>query len=188
MSKRKFTEKSDFTEAQCYLQVLWIGIGCQKNTSKNLIKNAIERTCERYHLAKEAIAGLATIDTKSDEAGILEICREWNLPLKIYSAKQLSQVNVPTPSEVVNNKVKTFSVAEASAILAIQEKADLQEKSEYKALWTKELLVSKQIYKQSDEIGAVTIAIAQTEEEHLVQRSRGGVRQLKIQPTDGFSY
>jgi cobalt-precorrin 5A hydrolase / precorrin-3B C17-methyltransferase len=168
MSKGKFTEQSDCLKAQWHSRVLWIGIGCQKNTSKNLIKNAIERTCQRYHLAKEAIAGLATIDTKSDEAGILEICREWNLPLKTYSAEQLSQVTVPTPSEMVKGKVKTFSVAEASAILAINGKhpfeckPSFENEQEYEKSRIGKLLVSKQIYKQSDEIGAVTIAIAQT--------------------------
>jgi cobalt-precorrin 5A hydrolase/precorrin-3B C17-methyltransferase len=158
--ERKFAEASDFPKVQWHPRVLWIGIGCERGTSTNLIKNAIERTCQRHHLAKAAIAGLATIDIKADEAGILELCREWNLPLKTYSAEELSKVNVPTPSEVVNNEVGTPSVAEASAILAINGERE-HEKSRME-----KLLVSKQIYKQSHETGAVTIAIAQSNLEY----------------------
>jgi cobalt-precorrin 5A hydrolase / precorrin-3B C17-methyltransferase len=159
-TKRKFAEASDFPKVQWHPRVLWLGVGCERGTSKNLVENAIEKTCQRHHLAKEAIAGLATIDIKADEIGILELCREWNLPLKIYSAEELSQVNVPTPSEVVNNEVGTPSVAEASAILAIQNSQKLGSPGAEK------LLVSKQIYKQSDETGAVTIAIAQANLEY----------------------
>jgi cobalt-precorrin 5A hydrolase / precorrin-3B C17-methyltransferase len=151
-TRRRFSETLDFPNVQCHPCVLWVGIGCKKGTSKTLIEMAIEQICQRYHLATEAIAGIATIDLKASEPGILEICRQWNLPLKIFSAETLSQVKVPKPSQIVNEEVGTNSVAEAAAILASLDRS---------SPITNPLLVSKQIFKQENEAGVVTIAIAQ---------------------------
>ncbi len=150
-TRRRFSETSDFPKVKWHPRVLWVGIGCKKGTSKTLIQMAIEQISQQYHLATEAIAGIATIDLKADEPGILEICRAWNLPLKIFSAEILSQIEVPTPSHLVNEEVKTHSVAEAAAILASLDRS---------LPITNSLLVSKQIFKQENEPGVVTIAIA----------------------------
>ncbi|MGF1540765.1 MAG: cobalamin biosynthesis protein [Pleurocapsa sp.] len=127
-------------------RVLWVGIGCKRGTATELIENAIRETCQQYHLATEAIAGIASIDLKRDEVGILQVCHKLDLPWKTFSAKALQQVKVPNPSEVVTGEVGTPSVAEAAAMLAAEQD---------------NLLVAKQIYKQEGIKGAVTIAIAQ---------------------------
>ena len=149
-TKRKIAPKSDFSKVQWHPRVLWVGVGCERNTSSELIKRAIDETCQTYHFATDAIAGIASIDLKADEQGIIEVCQERNLIFKTFSAEQLNEVEVPTPSEVVQKEVGTPSVAEAAAILAGQN-----------------LLVSKQIFKSSDGSGAVTVAIAQAEKEYI---------------------
>ncbi len=154
-TKRCFNPESTLPKVQWHPRVLWIGIGCERGTSKKLIETAITNTCQKYHLATESIAGIATIDIKADEQGILELCHSWNLPLKTFSAEALKQVEVPTPSTVVNQEVGTPSVAEAAAILAIKNLPN-----------TNTLLVSKQIIKQDNQPGAVTVAIAQSEIEY----------------------
>ena len=58
---------------------------------------------------------------------------------------------MPTPSEVVKTEVGTPSVAEAAALKAAQQNT---------------LLVTKQIFKDPAQSGAVTIAIAQAEQEY----------------------
>ncbi|MGL5871752.1 MAG: cobalamin biosynthesis protein [Xenococcaceae cyanobacterium] len=150
-TRERLSETSDFPKVKWHPRVLWVGIGCKKGTSKTLIQMAIEQTCQRYHLATEAIAGIATIDLKANEPGILEICRAWNLPLKIFSAETLNRVKVSTPSQTIDKKVGTPSVAEAAAILASLDRS---------LPITNSLLVSKQIFKQENEPGVVTIAIA----------------------------
>lgn len=149
---RKFAPKSDFPKVQWHPRVLWIGVGCERGTSSELINNAINQTCKSHHLATEAIAGITSIDLKADETGILEVCREQNWAFKTFSAEELKQVDVPTPSEVVRQEVGTPSVAEAAAMLAAKNK----------------LLVSKQIFKSDDRSGsgAVTVAIAQATTEY----------------------
>jgi len=151
VTKRKFASQSDFPEVQWHPKMLWIGIGCERGTSKQLIEKAIDETCQTYHLATEAIAGLASIDLKADEPGILAVCRDRNLPFRTFSAAQLAAVKVPTPSEVVQQEVGTPSVAEAAAILADHNI----------------LLVPKQIFKSADQLGAATVAIAQSTTEYL---------------------
>jgi cobalt-precorrin 5A hydrolase/precorrin-3B C17-methyltransferase len=150
VTQRKFAPKSDFPKVQWHPRVLWLGMGCERGTSQQLIETAIDKTCQKYHLATDAIAGIASINLKADEAGILAVCRDRNLPFKTFSAQELQDVSVPTPSDVVQQEVGTPSVAEAAAILAADN----------------ELLVTKQIFKSETEPGAVTIAIAQSNIEY----------------------
>ena len=150
-TKRKFSSKSDLPKVQWHPRVLWVGIGCERGTATELIETAIRETCQQYHLAPEAIAGIASIDLKGDEVGILNACQNLNLPFKTFSATELKQVEVPTPSEIVRQEVGTPSVAEAAAMIAAN---------------SSKLLVTKQIYKQENLSGAVTIAIAQAAKEY----------------------
>ena len=152
-TKRKFVPNSGIPKVQWHPRVLWVGIGCERGTSKQLIQTAIETIFPRNHLATEAIAGITTIDTKADEIGILELCQDWDLPLITFTAEQLAKTDVPTPSKIVSREVGTPSVAEAAAILAANSP----------------LIVSKQIFKQEGEIGAVTVAIAPAEREYIDQ-------------------
>jgi len=107
--------------------VLWIGIGCERNTSKELIANSLNNLLESRNLSKYSIAGLATVDIKKDEKGILELAEEKNLPTKFFSKEDLSKIIVPNPSSVVEKEIGTPSVAEASCLLAAGEESKLLE-------------------------------------------------------------
>lgn len=126
-----------------------MGIGCQSGTSRNLIEQAILHVCHTNGLDEAAIAGLATIDRKANEPGLLELVQAKNWAFHTFSSEALSQVTVPNSSDRVNSVVGVSSVAEAAAILACQSVSSL--------------LVPKQIYKQPNRVGSVTIAIAFTE-------------------------
>lgn len=128
-------------------QLLWVGIGCKRGTSKELIEAAILTVCQNNNLTENAIAGIATIDLKADEVGLMEFCQEHQLPLRTFSAEVLGLVIVPHPSAVVEQGVGTLSVAEAAAIMADNGV----------------LLVTKQIFRQKNQPGAVTVAIAQSQ-------------------------
>lgn len=131
-------------------RVLWVGIGCERGTPQNVIKEALETTFKEFGLSESAIAGLATIDIKADELGLVELATEQNYPLKTYTPEELNLVRVPNPSSVVAQEVGTASVAEAAALKVAQ---------------ASELVVSKQIFK-SDQ-GAVTIAVARSRNEYI---------------------
>jgi cobalt-precorrin 5A hydrolase/precorrin-3B C17-methyltransferase len=157
-TQRRFSSESDLPKVQWHPRVLWVGIGCERGTSRQLLETAIQQTCQSHHLAEGAIAGLATIDIKADEVGLVELCRDRNLPLRTFPAEVLRSVNVPNPSAVVEKEVGTPSVAEAAALLAANSFVGAQ--------GVAPLLVKKQIFKVEGQAGAVTVAIAQSEQEY----------------------
>jgi cobalamin biosynthesis protein CbiG len=124
---------------------LWVGIGCQRGVSKLTIQCAIESVFTEYNLDLATIAGLATIDRKANEPGLVEYCREAGWFLKIYSPERLNSVSVDRPSQLVAAVVGTASVAEAAALCAAQ---------------TEILLIPKQKFRLDAESGFVTVAIS----------------------------
>ncbi len=137
-------------ETSWHPPVLWIGIGCERNTSKDLIANSLNNFFESRNLSQKSIAGFATIDIKNNEKGILELVKEKNLPLKFFSKEDLSKMIVPNPSNVVQNEIGAPSVAEASCLIAAGEES--------------KLLEEKRIFK--NESGAVTIAVAESKNQY----------------------
>ncbi len=166
---QQFSRESDLPNVQWYPRVLWVGIGCERGTSKQLIEMAIRQTFEGYGLSENAIAGIATIDLKADEVGIVQLCQERHWPLRTFPAEVLRSVTVPNPSDVVAAEVGTPSVAEAAALYSAQELkvsklfANVAQKA---TLPEQPLLVPKQIVKSANHVGAVTVAIAQSPVEY----------------------
>lgn len=157
ISDKKISEKN-LNLVQWHPRVLWVGIGCERGTSFQLIKEAINQVFDKFNLSEKAIAGIATIDIKADEKGILQLCQEMQLPLVTFSALELNQIEVPNPSDIVKQEIGTPSVAEASAI-----KATYPDKL---------LIVEKQIIKQEGEKGAVTVAIAKSALEYTGRQGK----------------
>ena len=152
-TQRTFAPNSELPRVQWHPRVLWIGVGCERGTDEALIAQAIESTCRQHHLAIESVAGIATLDLKADELGLLKYVEKRNWPLRCFEAKTLAVIQVPTPSDVVNQEVGTQSVAEAAAIVAAGGEANC-------------LRVKKQVVKQTGMKGAVTVAIAQAKHEY----------------------
>ncbi len=135
---------------------LWIGLGCERNTSKELIEDSLQNFLTANNLSPLSIAGFATVDLKKDEQAILEISKEKNLPIKFFTSQELSTINTPNPSNVVLNEIGTPSVAEASCILAAGQGS--------------KLLKEKKIFKSTDSskstFGAVTIAVCESKNQY----------------------
>ena len=130
---------------------IWIGIGCERNTSHSLICRSIDESFKEFQIAKEAIAGISTIEIKANEPALQLLVATNKWPIKFYSAATLSQISVPNPSERVNKEIGSSSVAEASALIAAGSGG--------------ELLMEKHIFHSTEnEYGAVTIAIAKSVE------------------------
>lgn len=149
--QRQFAPDSDLAKAQWHPRVLWVGVGCERGTPQAVIEAAIARVCRAGHFAEGAIAGIASLDLKADEVGLVALCQERHWPLRCFTAEALKAIPVPNPSTVVEQVVQTPSVAEAAAILAAQG----------------ELRVAKQVVRVEGQPGAVTVAIAQAEREYI---------------------
>jgi cobalt-precorrin 5A hydrolase/precorrin-3B C17-methyltransferase len=170
-TQRQFSAESDFPKVQWHPRVLWVGIGCERGTSRQIIETAIGQVCRSNHLSERAIAGIATIDIKADEVGLVELCRDRHWPLRTFPADVLRSVNVPNPSAVVDKEVGTPSVAEAAALLVGQARWLSEVKGGQDAQPTK-LVVAKQIFKLEGQPGAVTVAIAQSQLEYTGRKGQ----------------
>lgn len=138
---------------------LWLGFGCERDTSLSLLERLLEQALDGAQLAPDAVAGLASIDRKGDEPALLELARRHQWPLRLFSAEALAAVEVPSPSQAVLKEMGTASVAEAAALLASSPQA--------------ELLLEKRIERaQPGERGAATLAVALTAVQWAPQRGK----------------
>ncbi|MBD2777578.1 cobalamin biosynthesis protein [Iningainema tapete] len=138
---------------------LWVGIGCVRGTSQQIIEMAIGQVFRDNQLLGSAIAGFATIDTKRNEVGLVQFCQSRNLPLKFFSADVLCTVSVPNPNLVVGESVGTPSVAEAAALCAVSFRNPVSQRNRVSV--EVRLLVPKQVFRFSAQ-GMVTVAVAQS--------------------------
>lgn len=100
-------------------QLLWLGIGCKKNTPAEAIEEAAAEFMEVHRLCPEAVAGMASIDLKSDEAGIHEICRRRQWPFYTFSAECLRQIKGShASSPFVLQQTGVDNVCERAALCA----------------------------------------------------------------------
>ena len=92
------------------------GIGCSRGTGADEILDLLALSLQEARLSEKSVAALATIDVKSDEAGLLEAAKRLGVPVRFHPAEALSAVEAPNPSEMVREAVGTPSVAEAAVI------------------------------------------------------------------------
>jgi cobalt-precorrin 5A hydrolase/precorrin-3B C17-methyltransferase len=95
---------------------LVVGVGCSRGASAGETLELLHRSLEEAGLSKKSVASLASVEAKSDEAGLLEAAERLGMPLRFYAAAELSAMEVPNPSAAVEDAVGTPSVAEASVL------------------------------------------------------------------------
>lgn len=102
-------------------RILHLGLGCRKGTPKEAIAQAVDRVFRENRLDFRAVCLAASIDLKQEEPGLLAFCRERELPVKFYSAAQLSAVPGEfTPSPFVRSVTGVDNVCERAALLGAE--------------------------------------------------------------------
>lgn len=101
-------------------KTLVAGIGAERGVTADETIALIEATLTSQGLARQSLAALATIDIKSDEAAFHEAARYFGVPLRIFTASELSQerYRLINPSAVVEAETGTPGVAEGAALKA----------------------------------------------------------------------
>ncbi len=94
------------------------GMGCNRNTSANEIHEFLVKNMDKFALSMNSLKCIATIDIKSDEAGLLEVAKSLRIPIRFFTREELSEIDSPNPSDIVNKHIGVPSVCEAAAILA----------------------------------------------------------------------
>lgn len=99
-------------------KVLQLGVGCRKLCNPAGIVDYIDRFLSEKRVAKEAVAGISSIDLKKDEPLLYDLSQRYSAPLHIYTASELEGTDVPNPSDKVVSVTSVPSVSEASALKA----------------------------------------------------------------------
>jgi hypothetical protein len=98
---------------------LALGVGCSAGTSADEIEALARAALESAGLPWERIRVVATIDQRIAEPGMVEVARRAHAVLVGFPAAALaSVVDVPTPSDAIEQLVNTPGVCEPAAILA----------------------------------------------------------------------
>lgn len=96
------------------------GVGCERGVSSKEVIDLITNVLAKNNLAPQSLAAIATIDLKADESALNVAAAFFNVPLRLFTAKELAEEadRLPNPSELVRAEVGTPGVAEAAAIKA----------------------------------------------------------------------
>ena len=93
-------------------------MGCNRNTRADEIRQFLVNKLLRYGLSLNSLKCIATIDIKSDESGLQEVARSLHIPIRFFTREELSGIDSPNSSEIVNQHIGVPSVCEAAAVLA----------------------------------------------------------------------
>lgn len=69
-----------------------LGIGCRRGTSAKQIKLAVRNVLAANNIHAKSIFGIASIDLKADEIGLLEFAKELGMTPQFYSSEELSSL------------------------------------------------------------------------------------------------
>lgn len=96
--------------------VLHLGVGCRKGCRPDGIWAYLCEELKRKGISPGAIGRLSTIGLKKDEPLIADLSTQWGIPTVVYSAQELREIEVPTPSEKVFEVTGAYGVSEAAAL------------------------------------------------------------------------
>ncbi len=103
---------------------LVLGIGCRRGTCAPAIEEAFDEIIRENGLDRAAVCGIASIDLKREEQGILEFAKKHSIPFYTYDSGTLAeQEGAFTPSEFVSQVTGVDNVCERAAVCAARELA-----------------------------------------------------------------
>lgn len=117
-----------------YPRVLVLGVGCRRGVGADEIFSHIRTVFDDNGFSMEAVGGLASIEAKQDEAGLLEVAASLGVEPVFCPSDQLATVQVPNPSGTVLARMGVASVCEAAALLLAQGGELLVEKTKTKTV------------------------------------------------------
>ncbi len=98
---------------------LVLGIGCNKGTGEDEIREVVFSTLERQNLSFKSVFCIATAEAKRHEPGLVAFASSAGVPLICYESHVLNEVTVPTaPSAHAMAAIGAKGVAEPAALLA----------------------------------------------------------------------
>lgn len=123
--------------------VLVAGVGCRRGVAARVIQEALQSALARAGYAPGSLRGVASVDRKADEPGLLTAARQLNLEQHFFSPGELARVmreQALTGSKFVAKTIGVEGVCEPAAILGARQG---------------KLILPKTVY------GPVTVALAE---------------------------
>ncbi len=105
------------------------GVGCRRGVSAEEVGRVIRKALKGVGVSPLTLKGLATIDIKRDEAGLLEFVRNAGVDIEFFTAEELNGVEaVSVSSSVVYAQTGAKAVAEPAALISAKTDRLCQEK------------------------------------------------------------
>jgi cobalt-precorrin 5A hydrolase/precorrin-3B C17-methyltransferase len=100
---------------------LALGLGCERGCSAQELLDLVRETLNGNNLAAQSVAGVFSIDLKTDEPAIHAVADHLGVPARFFDAETLNTQapRLATPSEEVRRAVGVLGVAEGSALAAV---------------------------------------------------------------------
>ncbi|MDD7740348.1 MAG: cobalt-precorrin 5A hydrolase [Fusicatenibacter sp.] len=99
-------------------QIITVGIGCKKNTEETKLETALKNVLDKADISVKAVVGMASIDLKAGEQGILSMAERYHWNFTTYSKEELLNAEGEfTPSDFVRGITGVDNVCERSAVL-----------------------------------------------------------------------
>ena len=95
---------------------LVVGMGCNKGTEVEPLRELLEKTLADNGLALGSVTRLVSHEVKAGELGLVKLANQLGVEYRTESAEELAAQDVPTPSDVVAREVGTPSVSEAAVL------------------------------------------------------------------------
>jgi cobalt-precorrin 5A hydrolase/precorrin-3B C17-methyltransferase len=97
-----------------------IGVGCARGCEAGELIELVETHLSEANIARGAVACVATIDLKADEAAMNALATHLGVPLRVFSAEELQRETprLKNPSPVVFKEVGCYGVSEGAALAA----------------------------------------------------------------------
>lgn len=96
-----------------------IGIGCKRGTPKEAVEELADRVLEEAGVPWSAVAAVASIELKKDEAGLIRFAEDKKKPLYFLTAEELEQAQGGfQESEFVRGVTGVGNVCERAAVMA----------------------------------------------------------------------
>lgn len=101
-------------------RTLALGVGCERGAAPEVLLAHVRRALADAGLAEGAVAGVFSVDVKSDEAAVHGVAAALGVPARFFAPGRLEAETprLANPSEVVFREVGCHGVAEAAALAA----------------------------------------------------------------------
>lgn len=115
-------------------QTLAVGIGCRKGTPRKMIEGALVQAMQSIGYSLASISIMASVDLKANEEGLIELSKQFNIPIKFYGTNELLSVikeNNLEESDFVKEIIGVGNVCEAAAIKVAKSHEVILKKTKY---------------------------------------------------------